>query len=323
MNKGHSFVALLVCVDDIVVTGNDITEINRFKDLLGSKFNIKDLEFGLCACKPISVPMPPNFILPFKPTEEDLFLEYISGYQKLIGKLIYLTHTRPHIAYFVHCLAQHMHSPLKSHVECALDVLRYLKGSPGKGLKYSYDSHSGSLQVYADADWAKCPKTRKFVTGYCVFYNDCLISWKSKKKPLCPNLLPRLNIDRWLQPLVKLFEFKKSLKTLVLNLPYPSLSNPASHGFEVLNNAYASSGIARGLIQVLLASPQMSNMTTEICKIPIEDDTYFQLDSTLPYVKLRMVIPGLTIFFRIERNGYRNVECEEEVTSLTQKKKEE
>ncbi|GKG16280.1 ribonuclease H-like domain-containing protein, partial [Tanacetum coccineum] len=87
-------------------------------------------EFGLSACKPVSVPMPPNFILPFKPTDEDPFLENITGYQQLIGKLIYLTHTRPDIAYSIHCLAHHMHSPLKSHVDSALDVLRYLKESP-------------------------------------------------------------------------------------------------------------------------------------------------------------------------------------------------
>ncbi|GJQ89733.1 ribonuclease H-like domain-containing protein [Tanacetum coccineum] len=255
MNKGHTFVALLVYIDDIVVTKNDISEINRFKDLIGSKFNIKDLgklkfflgievietdkeliltqrkycmellhEFGLSACKPIFVPMPPNFIYLLILLKRILFLENITGYQKLIGKLIYLTHTRPDIAYSIHCLAQHMHSPLKSHVESALDVLRYLKGSLGKGLKYSYDSDSGSLQAYADVDWAKCPKTRKSVAGYYVFYKIVLFLEKAKNKPLCPNLLPRLNIDQWLQPLVKLFGFKKSLKTLVLNLPYPSLS---------------------------------------------------------------------------------------------------
>ncbi|GKB73301.1 ribonuclease H-like domain-containing protein, partial [Tanacetum coccineum] len=229
---GHSFVALLVYVDDIVVTGNDISEINKFKDLLSSTFNIRDLgklmfflgievietdkelvltqrkyciellhEFGLSACKPIFVPMPPNFVLPFKHTDEDPFLENITGYQQLIGKLIYLTHTRADIAYSVYCLAQHKHSPLKSHVVSALDVLRYLRGSTSKGLRYSYDSHF------------------------------------AKNKPLCPNHLLRPNIDQWPQPLVKSFGSKKNLKDLgVEPLLHVTLHRDNKVAIQLANN---------------------------------------------------------------------------------------
>ncbi|GKD76087.1 ribonuclease H-like domain-containing protein [Tanacetum coccineum] len=76
-----------------------------------------------------STPMEPNSVL-LVPTKDDPLLDNITGYQKLFGKLIYLTHTRPDIAYSVHCLAQYMHSSLKSHLNCALNVLRYLKGAP-------------------------------------------------------------------------------------------------------------------------------------------------------------------------------------------------
>ena len=42
-SKNGVFIALLVYVDDIIVTGNNVDEINRFKDFWKTKFMIKDL----------------------------------------------------------------------------------------------------------------------------------------------------------------------------------------------------------------------------------------------------------------------------------------
>lgn len=36
--------------------------------------------------------------------------------------------------------------------------------------------------AFSDADWAKCPVTRRSVSGYCVFVNGNIVSWKSKKQ---------------------------------------------------------------------------------------------------------------------------------------------
>ncbi|GKA61323.1 putative RNA-directed DNA polymerase [Tanacetum coccineum] len=210
--SGDNFVALLVYVDDIVITGSDIKQIDDFKQYLKSKFQIKDLgllkyflgievlrndkgicltqrkyclevlhEFGLLAAKPVLSPLPANFVLNHIESNEDKALTNVSNYQKLIGKLIYLTHTRPDISYFVHCLSQHMHSPLASHLKMALRVLRYLKGSPGSGVQVNKTENFG-VKVYTDSDWARCLITRKSVSGFCVFLGDSLVSWKSKKQ---------------------------------------------------------------------------------------------------------------------------------------------
>ncbi|GJT05594.1 ribonuclease H-like domain-containing protein [Tanacetum coccineum] len=79
--------------------------------------------------------------------------------------------------YVVHYLCQHMHSPLQSHMNVAFRVLRYLKGSLGLGIQFDK-----RLRVSSYADWAKCPKTRKFVTGFCVYLGKSLVSWKRKKQ---------------------------------------------------------------------------------------------------------------------------------------------
>ena len=75
-----------------------------------------------------------------------------------------------------------MYSPRKSHVRLAMRVLRYLKLSPGKGISI-IKSQNMRLVGHVDADWAKCLSTRRFVTRYCIFLGESLISWKSKKQP--------------------------------------------------------------------------------------------------------------------------------------------
>lgn len=55
-------------------------------------------------------------------------------YQRLVRKLIYLSHTRPDIAFVVSLVSQFMHSPKEEHQEAGLRILKYLKISPGKRL---------------------------------------------------------------------------------------------------------------------------------------------------------------------------------------------
>jgi len=74
-----------------------------------------------------------------------------------------------------------MTAPRTSHLQAAIHILKYLKNAPGLGLFYPvHNSHR--LQAFSDFDWASCNTTRKSVTGYCIFYGSCLISWKSKKQ---------------------------------------------------------------------------------------------------------------------------------------------
>ncbi|GJZ43834.1 ribonuclease H-like domain-containing protein [Tanacetum coccineum] len=64
-----------------------------------------------------------------------------------------------------------------------IEVLENDKGLWSPGLWIQFDRVSDlKLRVFPDSDWAKCPMTRKSVTGYCVFLGKSLVSWKSKKQ---------------------------------------------------------------------------------------------------------------------------------------------
>ncbi|CAL9009512.1 unnamed protein product, partial [Prunus brigantina] len=101
-------------------------------------------------------------------------------YQRLVGRLIYLAHTRPDIAYVVSVVSQFMHSPSVSHGNVVDRILRYLKSALGKGLMFS---KNGDLEVigYTYADRAGSITDRRSTSSYYTFVGGNLVTWQSKK----------------------------------------------------------------------------------------------------------------------------------------------
>jgi hypothetical protein len=99
----------------------------------------------------------------------------------LVGSFIYLTVTRPDLAYTVHLVSQFMSAPRSTHYVVVLRILRYIKGMLFHGLHFSAQS-SLELRAYADANWAGDPTDRRSITGYCFLLGSSLISWHSKKQ---------------------------------------------------------------------------------------------------------------------------------------------
>ncbi|CAM8998695.1 unnamed protein product [Rhodiola kirilowii] len=183
-NKNGDFLALLVYVDDVILTGTSLTLIQQVKAYIHDLFRIKDLgslryflgfevarssdglflnrrkyalelisKAGLLACKPSSIPMDSKHKLGLSTAPE---LSDPTSYRRLVGQLIYLTNTRPDLAYSVHILSQFMNKPTQDHLTTAHKVLRYLKGAPARGIFYPSNQQL-TLEAYCDADWAACP----------------------------------------------------------------------------------------------------------------------------------------------------------------------
>ena len=102
-------------------------------------------------------------------------------FRQLVGNLNYLTITCPDISFTDQQVSQFMHTPRHLHLAVVHRIIKYLRGTPSHGLFFPTGSPL-RLVAYSDADWAGCPDTRRFVSGWCMFLGDSLISWKSKKQ---------------------------------------------------------------------------------------------------------------------------------------------
>lgn len=129
-------------------------------------------EYDLLAAKPSSIPVEVHTKLLH--STDNLFPDP-TVFRQLVGKLMYVQLIMPSIAYSVHILSQFMDKPSNTHLNAAYRVLKYLKNAPGQGLFLAANSEL-KLIAYSDSDWGGCTKTRRSLTGFCIFLENSLIS---------------------------------------------------------------------------------------------------------------------------------------------------
>ncbi|PKI33311.1 hypothetical protein CRG98_046299 [Punica granatum] len=115
-------------------------------------------------------------------SESGTLLDDPGQYRQLVGRLLYLTITRPDLTYSIQILSQFMSAPRQSHWDVTIRVLRYVKQSLGQGIFIG--PQSLELTAFCDFDWASCPMTRRSVIGYFVSIGGSPISWKTKKQTI-------------------------------------------------------------------------------------------------------------------------------------------
>ena len=150
---------LIVYVDDIVLTGDYSEEFPRVKEFLTREFEIKDLgkltyflgmevarskqgiavsqrkyvldllkETCMLGCKPAETPM--DYTTNFCSNKDSAPVDK-GRYQRLVGKLIYLSHTRPDIAFSVSVVSQFMNNPTEEH-DSSVQNLKILENDSRK-----------------------------------------------------------------------------------------------------------------------------------------------------------------------------------------------
>ena len=105
-------------------------------------------ETGMLGCKPAETPIEPNEKL--QPTKAENVKDR-ERYQKHVGRLIYLSHTRLDIAFSVSMVGHFMHALGLEHFEAVYRILRYLKGTPSRGLLFKSSGHL-QIEAYTDSD---------------------------------------------------------------------------------------------------------------------------------------------------------------------------
>jgi hypothetical protein len=206
-HRNRAMAYLLLYVDDMILSASSTGLLRHVIKRLQDAFTVKDMgpvhhflgigvrrtrndfflsqaqyakdlleRASMANCKPVATPAD---MKPKASATDGTPVDDASSYRSLAGALQYLTITRPDIAYAVQQVCLRMHEPPDVHLTMLKRILRYVKGTPHLGIQLHAVS-SPTITAYSDADWARCPDTRRSTSGFCVFLGSSLISWSSK-----------------------------------------------------------------------------------------------------------------------------------------------
>ncbi|RVW74760.1 Retrovirus-related Pol polyprotein from transposon RE1 [Vitis vinifera] len=208
-NNHGTILYLLVYVDDIIITGNNVEAAQTFIQQLSQRFSLKDLgpltyflgvevishtnglflsqrkyiadllnRTHMTEAKPAPTPLATSPILTL---QSGTPLSDPTEYRTVVGSLQYLSLTRPDIAYTVNKLSQFMHQPTSDHWNAVKRLLRYLCGTLDHDITLRRTSPL-ALHAFSDSDWAGNKDDFTSTSAYIIYLGHNPISWSSKKQ---------------------------------------------------------------------------------------------------------------------------------------------
>jgi len=200
---------MAVYVNDLILIGKTIDEIQQMKEGLSKTFKMKDMgqlryclginfeltEQGISLClkqylmkllekyqlseaNTVTAPMDLNVKL----VKDDSYSKKVDPiqYQSLVGRYYAARATCPDTTYAVGIVSKFSAAPTQAHLTAIKRIFQYLKGT--LNLTLQYKSTSDKLLGYSDADWANDSDDRHSTTGNVFTMSGGAISWLSLKQ---------------------------------------------------------------------------------------------------------------------------------------------
>lgn len=209
---GEDMIIICLYVDDLLVTGSNLKEINEFKQIMEAEFEMTDLgklsyflgmefayttkglvmhqkkyagellrKFNMVNCNAAASPIEVNLKLT---SDEDGEIVDETLFKQIIGSLRYICNSRPDLSFCVGLISRFMGKPRKTHMMAVKRILRYVQGTTDYGVMFPIGRLKSELELigYTDSDYCGDLVERKSTSGYLFLLNDAPISWCSKKQ---------------------------------------------------------------------------------------------------------------------------------------------
>jgi hypothetical protein len=201
-------------VDDMVILAEDLEAVQSFKAGIAKRWEIKDLgevkkilgleitrdranrtikitqtayadelieEYGLTDAREARTP--PASLELLEPTSEKDPLANIDQYGRVVGELMFLMRgSRPDTCFVVTRLSRYTSKPAQRHWNCAMQMLRYVKGTRKYGISFSANGKGERIEGYVDSDYAGDRTDRRSTYGSVFMLFGGPLSWSSRKQ---------------------------------------------------------------------------------------------------------------------------------------------